>query len=439
MSIFKPKNSSYWYFDLTDASGTRVKRSTGRKVEAEAQAINDAEERRFSDIKRLGDGGAHTFAEAAARWLKETEKKTVDKDRYQLKWLGEQIGEDARLSSITIEGINTLRELCAVDENGEPRTKTTINLYMACLRSVLRKAQSEWGWLTVVPKVPMYGKGKKAKKKTKFFLAPTEFEALRQELPEHLALAAEFAVEHGLRMRSQLKGLTWKRIDIKRRHAWVPSEGDDGGAGQKSGTAFGFTLSPGAIDVLKRCKELNPTGTHPFMYPDAAISPMTDKDIERICRALNKTGERVTILTLRAHLRAEFGVRGNSERVTRIWQRVCKPSASRAGIKHGVVVKLPKPAPKPAVVWRVYDDANTKAFKAAVIRAGLDPKLVHWHTFRHTFASWAVQNGVSLQELMVMGDWADMDSVLVYAHLNEGNLAHAASKVSEFRLTHKAA
>ena len=195
MPIFQRLPSQVWYCDLVGPNG-RVKRSTGTKDKVQAQAFHDAEQIRLWTVKKLGDGGAHTFREAATRWLNETEKKTADKDAYQLAWFNKHIG-DEWLSTINIDTINTLRVLCATDEDGRPRSKATVNLYMACLRSVLRKAQSEWGWLTAVPKVPMYGKGKKAK----YYLTPAEFERLLAELPEHLQLAAVFAVETGLRMR----------------------------------------------------------------------------------------------------------------------------------------------------------------------------------------------------------------------------------------------
>jgi hypothetical protein len=36
------------------------------------------------------------------------------------------------------------------------------------------------------------------------------------------------------------------------------------------------------------------------------------------------------------------------------------------------------------------DDCNTKAFQDAVEWTGAGP--LHWHSLRHTFASWAVRN-----------------------------------------------
>jgi integrase len=74
------------------------------------------------------------------------------------------------------------------------------------------------------------------------------------------------------------------------------------------------------------------------------------------------------------------------------------------------------------------DDCNGAAFKKAVERAGLGE--LRWHDLRHTFASWAVQNGVTLHELMQLGGWASYTMVLRYAHLAPDHLAEAAEKLS---------
>ncbi len=41
-----------------------------------------------------------------------------------------------------------------------------------------------------------------------------------------------------------------------------------------------------------------------------------------------------------------------------------------------------------------------------------------WHDLRHTWASWHVQNGTSLQELQLLGGWSSFTMVLRYAHLS---------------------
>ena len=73
------------------------------------------------------------------------------------------------------------------------------------------------------------------------------------------------------------------------------------------------------------------------------------------------------------------------------------------------------------------DDCNTLAFQTAVKAAKVYP--LRWHDLRHTWASWAVQSGVTLHELMLLGGWRSFSMVLRYAHLAPGHLALAAAKV----------
>lgn len=70
---------------------------------------------------------------------------------------------------------------------------------------------------------------------------------------------------------------------------------------------------------------------------------------------------------------------------------------------------------------------TTKAWKAALARAGIED--FRWHDLRHTWASWHVQNGTSLQELMELGGWHSFEMVLRYAHLASEHLREAAQRV----------
>jgi integrase len=81
------------------------------------------------------------------------------------------------------------------------------------------------------------------------------------------------------------------------------------------------------------------------------------------------------------------------------------------------------------------DDCNTAAFQKALERAGIQG--ANWHTLRHTGASWAVQAGVTLQELMLLGDWKSYAMVLRYAHLAPSHAAEAAEKVAGWAHTAK--
>ena len=100
--------------------------------------------------------------------------------------------------------------------------------------------------------------------------------------------------------------------------------------------------------------------------------------------------------------------------------------ASASGSTRGVFTYQGKPV----------DRCSTKAWKRALERAGIEHSF-RWHDLRHTWASWHVQSGTPLQELMELGSWASYDMVLRYAHLASDHLREAASRIDGTFLTHK--
>lgn len=70
---------------------------------------------------------------------------------------------------------------------------------------------------------------------------------------------------------------------------------------------------------------------------------------------------------------------------------------------------------------------TTKAWHAACKRAEIED--FRWHDLRHTWASWHVQSGTSLQELMELGGWSCMEMVLRYAHLGGEHLREASMRI----------
>jgi integrase len=79
-----------------------------------------------------------------------------------------------------------------------------------------------------------------------------------------------------------------------------------------------------------------------------------------------------------------------------------------------------------------YVKASNRAWYAALRKAKL--KGVRWHDLRHTWAAWAVQSGVSLQELMHLGGWKTYSMVLRYAHLSSEHLQEAANRIKPISL-----
>lgn len=73
------------------------------------------------------------------------------------------------------------------------------------------------------------------------------------------------------------------------------------------------------------------------------------------------------------------------------------------------------------------DRCSTKAWYNALKRTGIED--FRWHDLRHTWATWHVQSGTSLQELMELGSWSSYDMVLRYAHLAADHLLDAACRI----------
>jgi integrase len=70
---------------------------------------------------------------------------------------------------------------------------------------------------------------------------------------------------------------------------------------------------------------------------------------------------------------------------------------------------------------------SSTAWDKAKRRAGIED--FRFHDLRHTWASWHVQHGTSLPELMELGGWKSYEMVLRYAHLAPEKLSVAAGRI----------
>jgi integrase len=327
MSLYRRTNSPYWWIRF-QLDGREVRASTGTEDRGQAEELErHARDSVWRQVK-LGEKPPYLWAEARKRWLDETRKRTRAKDEEILSWFDKHLKRQT-VQDITRPVVEHLRALKA-----EESSESTADRYMALLRAVLRKCVNDWQVLASAPKISMY----RPRSPEARWLTQPEFEKLCESLPDHLALAARFAVTTGLRMRS-MTALTWDRVDMQNRRAWIP------GAQMKAGIPHGIFLSRKAIRLLRKLKKLNPAGDRVFQWNGKPI-----------------------------------------------------------------------------------DDCNTRAFQDAVKAAGLQP--LRWHDLRHTFASWAVQNGVQLPDLMQLGGWKSYSMVQKYAHLAPEHLAAAAEKAS---------
>jgi integrase len=70
---------------------------------------------------------------------------------------------------------------------------------------------------------------------------------------------------------------------------------------------------------------------------------------------------------------------------------------------------------------------SSTAWGKAKRRAGIED--FRFHDLRHTWASWHVQSGTSLPELMELGGWKSYEMVLRYTHLAPENLSSVAGRI----------
>ena len=78
---------------------------------------------------------------------------------------------------------------------------------------------------------------------------------------------------------------------------------------------------------------------------------------------------------------------------------------------------------------QIFDGWLTHAFKKAVMRAKIGKEGLHFHSLRHTFASWLVQDGVSLYEVQHLLGHSSSKVTEVYAHLQPSEMHSTVNRI----------
>lgn len=237
MSIYKPNNSDFWYVYLVDQRGKRIRRSTGTTDEKAAQEYHDRLKADMWRAERLKERPAKTFDEAALRWIQEqAHKATIESDKLKIKRLRPFLGE-FRLHEITGDDC---RQAVENAEGKKPMKPATKNRYLALLRSMLKKAETEWDWIDKSPKIRLYQEPTRRIR----WITPEEAQRLISHLPPHLVPIVKVGLATGLR-KSNIYHLRWSQIDLKRKVAWIhPDEA-------KARKAIGVPLNEMAIEAIR--------------------------------------------------------------------------------------------------------------------------------------------------------------------------------------------
>lgn len=250
MSLYKRKDSPYWWIKLPPIRGElkNFYQSTETTNKRQAQRLHDKLCAERWELDKIGVKPARTWDDATVKWLEETSyKRTHEWDKSMIRWF------KPHLSGRALNTIN--REL--LDEVKRVRSKgvtpSTVNRYMALVRSILRRACYDWEWIERVPKVGMMRQAEGRVRSLK----REEFAKLLAELPPHLADMAIFSVATGLRQ-ANVKRLQWKQVSLERRHLWVAADQ------HKNGQAHAVPLNETAMGVLIKRRADHPVYVFTF-------------------------------------------------------------------------------------------------------------------------------------------------------------------------------
>lgn len=242
-------DSGIWQVDL-QIGGRRVRRSAGTRDKQAAREFHKRVEDELWRQAKLGERPLVTWGEAVIEFIEvKKAKRSLPMDRTRLAWITDRWGVALPLVDITADVIERLlrdREKEPVRVGKSARTKLpepgTVNQFRAVISGVLHVALDKQ-WIDAVPRM----RKRETNNAQETFLTREQAAAVWNELPAHLKPIFRFALATGLR-KGNVAGLTWDRVNLEARHAWVPS------SSSKSKKPIGVPLNDDAMAVLEECK-----------------------------------------------------------------------------------------------------------------------------------------------------------------------------------------
>ena len=204
------RRGKIWHVDIT-TQHDRIRLSTETSSRKAAQELHDRLRAQAWEQERLGVRPKYTFDQAALRWLDEKDhKKSIRDDIAKIEFFRQH------LAGVTLDEITRDRIAALVANFDTPATK---NRYVALMRAIFRRARDVWEWVDKAPALQTYVEPSKRVS----YMTEDQFSTLLQSLPEPHRSAAIVAATTGLR-KSNVYGLQWDQVDLKRSMAWIHPE-----------------------------------------------------------------------------------------------------------------------------------------------------------------------------------------------------------------------
>jgi integrase len=145
--------------------------------------------------------------------LKESQHKaSYDSIKQRLGWWDGLLGDLADIRTIDRDMIDDYIVANRPVTGVASSANTTANKYSKVVMAVLNQAHDEWKWIDGVPKFRYYPEPPHRRA----WLKVEQWRKLEKQLPDHLRLAATFALATGLR-KGKVFGLEWSQVDLAER------------------------------------------------------------------------------------------------------------------------------------------------------------------------------------------------------------------------------
>ena len=214
------RTGEIWWYRFTDPfTGKQIRRSAGTTDRKQAQQILD-NAKATAWIPQAGGKSIPTklWAEASIRWIEERDKRSILTDAGRLEILNKEIAE-VKLADIDNDFVRDVVIKKVLMKRGI--SGATVNRYVTLMQSILNISATQWGWLSVAPK--LMKPGQKAEQRREAWLALSQFKLLLDHLPDHYVDLALFGVATGLRY-SNINDLEWCEVDAARNRIVIPKE-----------------------------------------------------------------------------------------------------------------------------------------------------------------------------------------------------------------------
>lgn len=253
MSIYK--RGETWWLRIARPDGSYIQRSARTTIKKEAQELHDKIKAEGWRVKNLGSKPRHTWKEVVIRWLSErSHKKSLGDDKKHLLWL------NSHLNNKHIDEINKdLVDVIKLAKLKSGVSNATVNRVLALVRAILKCAKDEWEWIDTIPAVKLLPEPVTRLR----WLTHNEVDRLLKELPVHLGAMVRFSLATGLR-ESNVTGLQWSQLDMKRHCAWIHPEQ------AKAKKAIAVPLSSDALLVIR--EQLGKNDNFVFTYKGKSVT-----------------------------------------------------------------------------------------------------------------------------------------------------------------------